>query len=144
MKLYSRKHFILAAICILPIIYECKHFNGATSTLWVGFFLYMMIRCFMTAFSAELLEKEETTAEKDKIVRKKMLGPLWRAPLLIILGLCFGGVLLYAWLWPSDWSGALLFICFVAATVFGLWYNVRYRELMKQEEKREDDEEAKS
>ena len=42
------------------------------------------------------------------------------------------------------WGSVLLFICFVAATVFGVWYNVRYRELMKQDDEQENNEETKS
>ena len=43
-------------VCILPIINECKNFERTKSALWVGFFLYMMIRCFVTAFKKEKAE----------------------------------------------------------------------------------------
>ena len=53
MKLQNRMCFLMGMVCILPIINECKHFDGVRSALWVGFFLYMMLRCFVTAFKKE-------------------------------------------------------------------------------------------
>lgn len=53
MKLQNRICFLLGMVCILPIINECKNFERTKSALWVGFFLYMMIRCFVTAFKKE-------------------------------------------------------------------------------------------
>lgn len=53
MKLQNRISFLLGMVCILPIINECKNFEGVRSVVWIGFFLYMMLRCFATAFKKE-------------------------------------------------------------------------------------------
>ena len=53
MKVQNRISFLFGLVCVLPIIYECKHFDGTRSALWVGFFLYLMIRCFISAFRKE-------------------------------------------------------------------------------------------
>ena len=143
MKLYSRKHFILGLICGLIVIYEWKHFDGATSVLWMGFFLYLMLRAIVSSLSKEACEREEAMAERDRNVRCQLLGPFGAFAEYIALALCFGGVGIYALLWPSDWGSILLFICFVAATIFAVWFNARYRELMKQEEQ-ENNEETKT
>ena len=143
MKIYSRKNFILGLICGLIVIYEWKHFDGATSVLWIGFFLYLMLRAIVSSLSKEACEREEAMAERDRIVRRQLLGPFGAFAEYIVLALCFGGVGIYALLWPSDWGGILLFLCFVAATIFGIWFNARYWELMKREEQ-ENNEETKS
>ncbi|MBQ5672403.1 MAG: hypothetical protein IIV43_08645 [Oscillospiraceae bacterium] len=59
MKLQNRICFLLGMVCIFPIINECKNFEGTKSALWVGFFLYMMIRCFVTAVTAFKKEKAD-------------------------------------------------------------------------------------
>lgn len=143
MKLYSRKHFILGLICGLVIIFEGKHYDGAKSVIWIAFFAIQGFRCICAAFSKQALEREEAIRVRDRKVRRQLMGPFGAFAEYIALALCFGGVGLYALLWPSDWGGILLFICFVAATIFGIWFNARYRELMKQEEQ-ENNEETKS
>jgi hypothetical protein len=42
-------------------------------------------------------------------------------------------------LWRSDWGGILLFVCFIAATIFTLWFNVKYRTLMEREQQNQQD-----
>ena len=136
MKIYDRKGFILGLLCFLMIMVEAKHFDGAVSILWIGFFLYMgftSIRQSMQEQKTEAAVQEEL-AERDERVRKQMLGPFWRFPEMMAAGLCFVGVAAYAMLWRSEWGGILLFVCFACATVFTLWYNVKYRELMEREE----------
>lgn len=142
MKLYSRKHFLLGMVCILPVIYEFKHYTGGESVIWIGFFLYLMVRCIMTAFSAERLEQDEANAQRDRKIRKMLLGPIWWIPpVLLMLAPMLAGAVIFA-LWPSELSGVVIFIGIVAAVAFTLWYNVRYRELIQKES--DHDEEQKS
>lgn len=58
MKLYNRKYVLLALIYGLPVIYEWKHFSGARSVVWMGFFLYMGLRCLSAAFSEKRADPE--------------------------------------------------------------------------------------
>ena len=143
MKLYSRKHFLLGLVCILPIINELRNFEGAKSVLWAGFFLYMMIRCFMTAFSAEMVEQYEKNAHIDRKVRKRMFGPLWRVPpIVFMLAPLLIGAFAFSILWPSGWANFLLFLGMAGSLIFTLWSNVRYRDLRDVEEKNEQEEKA--
>lgn len=59
MKINRRKDFILGLICGLIVIFEWKHFDGAKSVLWIGFFLYMMIRAIWSSFLPKAAEREE-------------------------------------------------------------------------------------
>lgn len=139
MRLYSRKCFLLAMVCILPIIRECKSYDGAKSLVWIGFFGYMMIRCMMTAFSKELAELDEANAEKDRRVRQKLFGPLWRVPpVLFMLAPIVAGALVFSVLWPSEWAGVLLFLGMVVSLVFTIWFGMKYRDLMEQEEQNDE------
>ena len=60
MRITSKPRFLLGAVCILPIIHECRNYGGTTSALWVGFFLYMMLRCFYGAFRKNENENEKS------------------------------------------------------------------------------------
>ena len=143
MKLYSRKHFLLAMVCILPIIHECKDFEGAKSVLWAGFFLYMMIRCIMTAFSAEMVEQDKKNAHIDRKVRKRIFGPLWRIPpIVFMLAPLLIGAFAFSLLWPSDWANLLMFLGMAGSWIFTVWFNVRYRNVRELEEKNEQEEKA--
>ena len=140
MRLYSRKHFLLAMVCILPIIRECKNYDGAMSLLWIGFFGYMMVRCIITSFSKELVEKDEANAELDRRVRQMLFGPLWKVPpILFMLAPIFVGAILFSVLWPSEWAGIVLFFGMVGSVVLALWFNVKYRDLMEREQQNNED-----
>ena len=139
MKIYDRKGFILGLICFLMVIWEATHLDGAKSLIWIGFFSYLGFGSVRTSLSEQATAKQVELEERDEKVRRELMGPLWRFPEWISLGLCLAGVILYAVLWRSDWGGILLFVCFVAATVFALWFNVKYRDLMERERQNQED-----
>lgn len=70
MKIYHKTCFFLGVVCVMPIIHECKNFEGIKSVIWTGFFLYMMICCFVTAFSEESSVRNEPNVWQDM----KMVG----------------------------------------------------------------------
>ena len=142
MKIYDVKSFITALIALGAATFELFRFDGAKSVVWVFFFLYMGIRLLRSSLSEEETAKQEELEALDEKVRRELLGPLWKFPETIALGLCFVGVILYAVLWRSDWGGILLFVCFAAAMIFALWFNVKYRDLMEREQ--DNNENAKS
>ena len=140
MRLYSKKYILLGLVCILFIIYSCKNYDGAVSLLWIGYFGYMMIRCFITAFSPKLIEKDEANAEMDRIVRQKLFGRLWVIPPVVFMLLpILLGALGFALLWPSEWAGVLPFLGMAGSVVFALWFNVKYRDLTEREQQNQED-----
>lgn len=137
MRLYSIKHLLLALVCVLPIIKELTSYDGVTSLIWIAFFGCMIYRCVVTAFSEELVEKDELEAERDRKVRRKMYGNLWRVPpILFMLMPIMVGAAAFSLLWPSVWAGVLLFLGIVGSVAYALRFNVKYRRLMEQLERR--------
>ena len=142
MKIYDVKSFITALIALGAAAFELFRFDGAKSAVWIFFFLYMGIRLIRSSLSEEATAMQEEMEELDEKVRRELMGPLWKFPEHIALGLCLLGTVLYAMLWRSDWGGILLFVCFAAAMMFALWFNVKYRTLMEREQ--QNDENTKS
>ena len=141
MMLHSKKHFLLGVVCLLPIIHECRTFDGAKSLVWIVFFGYMMVRCIMTAFSKAMLTEENTLVEREQRVLAQM-GPLWKIPILVILAPILVGAVAFSLLWPSEWANVLLFLGMMGSPAVGIWFRVRYDTLMEQEKQK--DEENKS
>ena len=139
MKIYDIKSFLVALIALGAAVFELFRFDGAKSAVWIFFFLYTGIRLLRSSLSEVETAKQEELEALDEKVRRELLGPLWRFPVEIALGLCFMGGGLYGLLWRSDWGGVLLFVCFAAAMVFTLWFNVKYRTLMEREQENQDD-----
>ena len=138
MKIYDIKSFLVALIALGAAVFELFRFDGAKSAVWIFFFLYTGIRLLRSSLSEVETAKQEELEALDEKVRRELMGPLWRFPEYIALGLCLIGVVLYAVLWRSDWGGILLFVCFAAAMVFALWFNVKYRTLIEREQKNDE------
>lgn len=139
MKIYDIKSFLVALIAFGAAAFELFRFDGAKSAVWIFFFLYMGIRLLRSSLSEEATAMQAELEERDEKVRRELMGPLWRFPEYIALGLCLVGVVLYGVLWRSDWGGILLFVCFAAAMIFALWFNVKYRTMMEREQQNQDD-----
>jgi len=60
MKLYSRTMFVMGLLCGLGAIHAWKHSDETQGFIWIGFFLYLMLRCLLTAFSKPKDNNEET------------------------------------------------------------------------------------
>ena len=56
MKIYGRKQFLLGFVCGLLALFEYKHYAGATSVIWIVFFLYLGVRLIWTACFKDLRE----------------------------------------------------------------------------------------
>lgn len=60
MKIYSRVQFIMGLLCGLCAIHAWKNFDGSQSYIWIGFFIYLMLKCMIAAFSKSKDNNEET------------------------------------------------------------------------------------
>ena len=61
MKIHNRPQFILALFCILPIIYEYKHYAGESSWVWIGLYGFIMIRALIRSF----IKRDDTNKKAD-------------------------------------------------------------------------------
>ena len=91
MKIYDVKSFITALIALGAATFELFRFDGAKSAVWIFFFLYTGIRLLRSSLSEEETAKQEELERMDEKVRRELLGPLWKYPETIALGLCFVG-----------------------------------------------------
>ena len=134
MKLYSKRNLFFGLLWTAMLIHQIVFYKGYVSLPWIFLGGYYGFQCIRAAFSKEAMDKAEQMAVLDEIARKRLMGPFWRFPEGVALALCLVGVVAYSALWErfEGLGQFLLIVCFVAATVFAVWYTARYRELLQQ------------
>lgn len=58
-KLYNQPLLVVGLLCGLGAIHAWKNLGGNEGVIWIGFFLYLMLRCVLTAFTKPKENNEE-------------------------------------------------------------------------------------